>query len=76
MVQHARRPIQTDDHAHDQEGRRDDAQCVAVGEPDGQDGGCKLPCRGVEGVGEPVCDQSVNAPFAVTEADRVEVCVV
>lgn len=54
MIQHARRAVQTNHNAYDQEGGRDDAERVFVREPDGEDRGGEFPCRGVEGVGEPV----------------------
>lgn len=73
MVQHARRPVQTDHHAHYQKPCRDDAEGIFVGEANGEDGGGEFPRRGIEGVGEPVGYQSVDGPFPVEGTNGVKI---
>ena len=74
MIQHPRRAVQRDHHADEQKGRRHNDERIFVREADVEDGGGKLQCRGVEGVGEPVGYEGVDGPFPVGETDRVEVC--
>jgi len=74
MIQHARRPIETDKHRHDQERRSDYTNRIFVGQSDGNYGTGKLPGSGVESIAEPVGDQGVDGPFAVGAADGIEVC--
>lgn len=71
MIQHARRPIETNNHGNNQERRRDNANGIFIRQPDRDDRGGELPRRGVEGVAEPVGDESVYRPFAVGATDGI-----
>lgn len=73
MIQYPRRPIETDDHRNNQKRRRHNPNRISITQSNRKDRACKLPRGGIEGIAEPVGDQSPHGPFAVFTTNGIEI---
>ena len=64
MVEDANSAIQGNDKANYEEGESDDAKRLLPSQADRDDTGSELPCRRVEGIGNPVRNKGGDTPFA------------
>ena len=73
MIQHARRSIQGNNKADNQESCGNNAKRVLIAEADSEDGRCEFPRCSIERIREPVRNQGPDRPFPVATSDRVEI---